>query len=60
MEEKTITIFSTLGDKITAKKVKDKCEFCMYIFKPYKKMLHEIGVKYIKDEKKIILTKKQK
>lgn len=47
------------GEKVTAKKVKEKCELDVSV-RTVQRKLHEIGLKYAKIKKRITLTRKHK
>ena len=49
----------TSGEKVTARKVKEKCELDVNV-RTVQRTLHRIGLKYSKAKKKITLTKKHK
>ena len=49
----------TSGEKVTARKVKEKCELDVNV-RTVQRTLHRIGLKYAKAKKKITLTKKHK
>ena len=49
----------TSGEKVTARKVKEKCELDVNVLTVHR-TLHRIGLKYAKAKKKITLTKKHK
>ena len=57
--KRTVTQFLTSGEKVTARKVKEKCELDVNV-RTVQRMLHRIGFKYAKAKKKITLTKKHK
>ena len=49
----------TSGEKVTARKVKEKCELDVNV-RTVQRTLHRIGLKYAKAKKKITLTRKHK
>ena len=55
--KRTVTRLLTSGEKVTARKVKEKCELDV---RTVQRTLHRIGLKYAKAKKKITLTKKHK
>ena len=55
----TVTRLLTSGEKVTARKVKEKCELDINV-RTVQRTLHRIGLKYAKAKKKITLTKKHK
>ena len=55
----TVTRLLTSGEKVTARKVKEKCELDVNV-RTVQRTLHMIGLKYAKAKKKITLTKKHK
>ena len=57
--KRTVTQLLTSGEKVTARKVKEKCELDVNI-RTVQRTLHRIGLKYAKAKKKITLTKKHK
>ena len=57
--KRTVTRLLTSGEKVTARKVKEKCELDVNV-RTVQTMLHMIGLKYAKSKKKISLTKKHK
>ena len=57
--KRTVTRLLTSGEKVTARKVKEKCELDVNV-RTVQRMLHRIGLKYAKAKKKITLTKKHK
>ena len=57
--KRTVTRLLTSGEKVTARKVKEKCELDVNV-RTVQRMLHRIGLKYAKAKKKITLTKKYK
>ena len=57
--KRTVTRLLTSGEKITARKVKEKCKLVVNV-RTVQRMLHRIGLKYPKAKKKITLTKKHK
>ena len=57
--KRTVTRLLTSGEKVTARKVKEKCELDVNV-QTVQRMLHRIGLKYAKAKKKITLTKKHK
>ena len=57
--KRTVTRLLTSGEKVTAKKVKEKCELDVNV-RTVQRTLHRIGLKYAKAKKKITLTKKHK
>ena len=59
MDLKLSTRLLTSGEKVTARKVKEKCELDVNI-RTVQRTLHGIGLKYAKAKKKITLTKKHK
>ena len=54
-----MTWLLTSGEKVTARKVKEKCELDVNV-RTVQRTLHRIGLKYAKAKKKISLTKKHK
>ena len=56
---RTVTRLLTSGEKVTARKVKEKCELEVNV-RTVQRTLHRIGLKYAKAKKKITLTKKHK
>ena len=57
--KRTVTRLLTSGEKVTARKVKEKCELDVNV-RTVQRTLHRIGLKYVKAKKKITLTKKHK
>ena len=57
--KRTVTRLLTSGEKVTARKVKEKCESDVNV-RTVQRTLHRIGLKYAKAKKKITLTKKHK
>ena len=57
--KRTVTRLLTSGEKVTARKVKEKCELDVNV-RTVQRTLHRIGLKYAKAKKKITLTKKHK
>ena len=57
--KRTVTRLLTSGEKVTARKVKEKCELDLNV-RTVQRTLHRIGLKYAKAKKKITLTKKHK
>ena len=57
--KRTVTRLLTSGEKVTARKVKEKCELDVNVW-TVQRTLHRIGLKYAKAKKKITLTKKHK
>ena len=57
--KRTVTRLLTSGEKVTARKVKEKCELDVNV-RRVQRTLHRIGLKYAKTKKKITLTKKHK
>ena len=57
--KRTVTRLLTSGEKVTARKVKEKCELDVNV-RTVQRMLHRIDLKYAKAKKKITLTKKHK
>ena len=57
--KRTETRLLTSGEKVTAKKVKEKWELDVNVL-TVQRTLHRIGLKYAKAKKKITLTKKHK
>ena len=57
--KRTVTQLLTSGEKVTARKVKEKCELYVNV-RTVQRTLHMIGLKYAKAKKKITLTKKHK
>ena len=57
--KRTVTQLLTSGEKVTARKVKEKCELDVNV-RTVQRTLHRIGLKYAKVKKKITLTKKHK
>ena len=57
--KRTVTGLLTSGEKVTARKVKEKCELDVNV-RTVQRTLHRIGLKYAKAKKKISLTKKHK
>ena len=57
--KRTKTRLLTSGEKVTARKVKEKCELDVNV-RTVQRTLHRIGLKYAKAKKKITLTKKHK
>ena len=57
--KRTVTWLLTSGEKVTARKVKKKCELDVNV-RTVQRTLHGIGLKYAKAKKKITLTKKHK
>ena len=57
--KRTVTRFLTSGEKVTARKVKEKCELDVNV-RTVQRTLHRIGLKYAKAKKKITLTKKHR
>ena len=57
--KRTVTRLLTSGEKVTARKVKEKCELDVNV-RTVQRTLHRIGLKYAKSKKKITLTKKHK
>ena len=50
--KRTVTRFLTSGEKVTARKVKEKCELDVNV-RIVQRMLHRIGSKYAKAKKKL-------
>ena len=57
--KRTVTRLLTSGEKITARKVKEKCELDVNV-RTVQRTLHRISLKYVKAKKKITQTKKHK
>ena len=57
--KRTVTRLLTSGEKVTARKVKEKCELDVNV-RTVQRTLHRIGLKYAKAKRKITLTKKHK
>ena len=57
--KRTVTRLLTSGEKVTARKVKEKCELDVNVL-TVQRTVHRIGLKYAKAKKKITLTKKHK
>ena len=57
--KRTVTRLLTSGEKVSARKVKEKCELDVNVW-TVQRTLHRIGLKYAKAKKKITLTKKHK
>ena len=57
--KRTETRLLTSGEKVTARKVKEKCELDVNV-RAVQRTLHRISLKYAKAKKKITLTKKHK
>ena len=57
--KRTVTRLLTSGEKVTARKVKEKCELDVNV-RTEQRTLHRIGLKYAKAKKKLTLTKKHK
>ena len=57
--KRTVTRLLTSGEKVTARKMKEKCELDVNV-RTVQRTLHRIGLKYAKAKKKIALTKKHK
>ena len=57
--KRTVTRLLASGEKVTARKVKEKCELDANV-RTVQRTLHNIGLKYAKAKKKITLTKKHK
>ena len=57
--KRTVTRLLTSGEKVTARKVKEKCELDINV-RTVQITLRRIGLKYAKTKKKITLTKKHK
>ena len=57
--KRTVIRLLTFGEKVTARKVKEKCELDVNI-RTVQRTLHRIGLKYAKAKKKNTLTKKHK
>ena len=57
--KRTVTRLLTTQEKVTARKVKEKCELDVNV-RTVQRTLHRIGLKYAKAKKKITLTKKHK
>ena len=57
--KRTVTQLLTSGEKVTARKVKEKWEFDVNV-RTVQRTLHRIGLKYAKAKKKNTLTKKHK
>ena len=57
--KRIVTRLLTSGEKVTARKVKEKCELDVNV-RTVQRTLHRIGLKYAKAKKKITLTKKHK
>ena len=57
--KRTVTQLLTSGEKVTARKVKEKCELDVNV-RTVQRTLHRIGLKYSKAKKKITPTKKHK
>ena len=57
--KRPVTRLLTSGEKVTARKVKEKCELDVNV-RTVQRTLHRIGLKYAKAKKKITLTKKHK
>ena len=57
--KRTVTRLLTSGEKVTARKVKEKCKLDVNV-RTVQRTLHRIGLKYAKAKKKITLTKKHK
>ena len=57
--KRTVTRLLTSGEKVTARKVKEKCELDVNV-RTVQRTLHRIGLKYAKAKKKITLTMKHK
>ena len=57
--KRTVTRLLTSGEKVTARKVKEKCELDVNV-RTLQRTLHRSGLKYAKAKKKITLTKKHK
>ena len=57
--KRTVTQLLTSGEKVTARKVKEKCELDVNV-RTVLRTLHRISLKYAKAKKKITLTKKHK
>ena len=57
--KRTVTWLLTSGEKVTARKVKEKCELDVNV-RTVQRTLRRIGLKYAKAKKKITLTKKHK
>ena len=58
-KKRTVTRLLTSGEKVTARKAKEKCELEINV-RTVQRTLHRIGLKYAKAKKKITLTKKHK
>ena len=56
--KRTVTRLLTSGEKVTARKVKEKCELDVNV-RTVQRTLHRTGLKYAKAKKKITLTKKR-
>ena len=54
--KRTVTRLLASGEKVTARKVKEKCELDVNV-RTVQRTLHRIGLKYAKAKKKITLTK---
>ena len=57
--KRTVTRLLTSGEKVTARKVEEKCELDVNV-RTVQRTLHRIGLKYAKAKKKFTLTKKHK
>ena len=57
--KRTVTRLLTSGEKVTARKEKEKCELDVNV-RTVQRTLHGIGLKFAKAKKKITLTKKHK
>ena len=57
--KRTVTRLLTSGEKVTTRKVKEKCELDVNV-RTVQRTLHRIGLKYAKAKKKITPTKKHK
>ena len=57
--KRTVTRLLTSGEKVTARKVKEKCELDVNV-RRVQRTLHKIGLRYAKAKKIITLTKKHK
>ena len=57
--KRIVARFLISGEKVTARKVKEKCELDVNV-RTVQRTLHRIGLKYAKTKKKITLTKKHK
>lgn len=57
--KRSVTRLLSSGEKVTAKKVKEKCALDVSV-RTVQRKLHEIGLKYAKIKKRITLTRKHK